>query len=93
MVFSLSRDAKVDVHHLLINEICHPAGAPVIMSPPHYLDSDTSLSAAFDGVSPDLEKHITYLHIEPTTGQSLLYSSQIASYERLLLASMKSCSL
>merc|ERR1712071_507107 len=43
-------------------------GAPVIMSTPHYLDSDPSLSAAFDGVSPDREKHITYLHIEPTTG-------------------------
>ena len=46
-------------------------GVPIIMSTPHFLDADESLWQAIDGVQPDREKHITFLNIEPTTGEHL----------------------
>jgi len=46
-------------------------GAPVIMSTPHFLDSDPDLVDAIDGINPDREKHVTYLNLEPMTGMPL----------------------
>ena len=46
-------------------------GVPIIMSTPHFLDAHEDLPKAIDGVEPDREKHITFLNIEPTTGEYL----------------------
>lgn len=43
-------------------------GAPVIMSTPHFLDSDPRLPQEIDGIEPDPDLHTTILNIEPTTG-------------------------
>jgi len=43
-------------------------GAPVVMSTPHFLDGDTSLSADIEGMNPDPVLHKTYLNIEPHIG-------------------------
>lgn len=43
-------------------------GAPVVMSTPHFLDGDASLSGDIDGMNPDPTLHKTYLNIEPHIG-------------------------
>jgi hypothetical protein len=56
---------------------CLPAGAlnistcvglPIISSPPHFLFSDPHFNKDVDGLSPNNERHNTFLGIEPTTG-------------------------
>ena len=60
-------------------------GIPVILSAPHFYNADPRLEAAVDGLKSDIEKHDTYLDIEPITGITLaahkrgqVYQSQIS---------------
>ncbi|XP_054712922.1 lysosome membrane protein 2-like [Uloborus diversus] len=46
---------------------CKP-GAPYVISFPHFLHGDPNLQAAVDGVNASLDKHKTYVDIEPNTG-------------------------
>jgi len=46
-------------------------GIPIIMTAPHFLKADPDLVNQVIGVSPDIEKHDTYLDIEPITGVAL----------------------
>ncbi|KAF6771911.1 hypothetical protein AHF37_08797 [Paragonimus kellicotti] len=42
---------------------------PMFLSQPSFIGADPQISGAFDGLpTPDLEKHVTTVHIEPTTG-------------------------
>ncbi|GFX28306.1 platelet glycoprotein 4 [Trichonephila clavipes] len=43
-------------------------GAPYVISMPHFLEGDEELGNAVEGVHPNLEKHKTYVDVEPTTG-------------------------
>ena len=43
-------------------------GVPAFASLPHFLDGDTSLVAAVEGLNPDYYAHQTMLDIEPNTG-------------------------
>ena len=43
-------------------------GVPVIMSTPHFLDGDDRLWQAIDGLQPQRDEHVTYLHLEPLSG-------------------------
>ena len=42
-----------------------------ICSQPHFYNADPSLEKAIDGIKGDIEKHDTYLDIEPLTGITL----------------------
>ena len=42
-----------------------------ICSQPHFYNADPSLEQAIDGLKSDIEKHDTYLDIEPLTGITL----------------------
>lgn len=41
------------------------AGAPVVLTKPHFLDSDPDLTQYVDGLSPNSELHDGYLDVEP----------------------------
>ncbi|KAF8570141.1 hypothetical protein P879_01048 [Paragonimus westermani] len=42
---------------------------PMFLSQPSFIGADPQISGAFDGLpTPDPEKHVTTVHIEPTTG-------------------------
>jgi len=42
------------------------------MSKPHFLDSDAALLAPFDGeLSPDVDKHDTFVHVQPDLGTTM----------------------
>ncbi|KAF7257722.1 hypothetical protein EG68_04786 [Paragonimus skrjabini miyazakii] len=42
---------------------------PMFLSQPSFIGADPQISGAFDGLpTPDLDKHVTTVHIEPTTG-------------------------
>ncbi|CAH2063819.1 unnamed protein product, partial [Iphiclides podalirius] len=44
-------------------------GAPAIISLPHfYLASEEVLDYVYDGISPDPEKHKTFMYLDPVTG-------------------------
>ena len=43
-------------------------GAPAYGSGPHFLSGAEYLSKDVDGLHPDVEKHTTFLNIEPMTG-------------------------
>ncbi|CAH1980103.1 unnamed protein product [Acanthoscelides obtectus] len=63
------------------NEFCPPRGlqnispcqydAPVYLSYPHFLDTDSSLSERFEGLSPNREEHESYFKIQPKIGVPL----------------------
>ena len=44
------------------------AGAPVIMSSPHFLFADPVFLKDVDGLNPIADQHNTFLYVEPTTG-------------------------
>ena len=46
-------------------------GVPMIFSPPHFYNSDPRLEQAIDGLKSDIDKHDTYLDIEPLSGITL----------------------
>ena len=41
------------------------AGAPLIITRPHFIETQPDLSKNVDGLAPNLEEHDTYLIIEP----------------------------
>ena len=43
-------------------------GAPAYGSAPHFLSADPALVEGVDGLHPDVDKHTTYLNIEPRSG-------------------------
>ncbi|XP_073997540.1 sensory neuron membrane protein 2-like isoform X2 [Rhodnius prolixus] len=43
-------------------------GAPVIFTQPHFLDADPEYTQYPEGLSPDREKHLTFVILEPKTG-------------------------
>lgn len=45
--------------------------APLILSGPHFLDTDPDLSKLVDGLTPDPTIHATYVDIEPVILSSL----------------------
>lgn len=47
---------------------CQPLNPPVVLSPPHFYQSDKSLLKAVEGLNPEKSKHETYVDIEPITG-------------------------
>ena len=40
---------------------------PVVLSPPHFYQSDKSLLKAVHGLNPEKSKHETYVDIEPVS--------------------------
>ena len=40
---------------------------PVVLSPPHFYQSDKSLLEAVHGLNPEKSKHETYVDIEPVS--------------------------
>ena len=46
-------------------------GVPIVLSAPHFYNADPSLEKAVIGLKSDIEKHDTYLDIEPMTGITL----------------------
>lgn len=44
------------------------AGAPLIVSLPHFMNTEPDLSKSVDGLNPNVKDHDTFLIIEPTTG-------------------------
>lgn len=53
------------------------SGAPVRLSRPHFLGADPSLLSAVIGMSPDPEKHDTFVDVEPATGIVMNASKRI----------------
>lgn len=47
------------------------AGAPVVMSAPHFLKGDQVLVDAIEGLHPEPDLHDTILLIEPLTGVAM----------------------
>lgn len=56
-------------HRCKVNGIMDLGGcqnkAPLILSGPHFLDTDPDLSKLVDGLTPDPSIHATYVDIEP----------------------------
>ena len=46
-------------------------GVPIVLSPPHFYNCDPSLEQGVIGLKSDIEKHDTYLDLEPMTGITL----------------------
>ena len=61
-------------------------GAPIVMTPPHFLQSDESLIAQLDGISPPNKgDHETYLDLEPLTGAAMAAHKRIQVFSFLNL--------
>ena len=43
-------------------------GAPVFISFPHFYLADSYYTSKVEGLKPDVEKHRTYMRIEPESG-------------------------
>ena len=56
---------------------CTPFNAPIVVSSPHFLNGNKSLLKMIGGLSPNEEKHDTFLSIEPHTGILLQASKRI----------------
>lgn len=50
---------------LLNNYYFASTGAPVIFTQPHFLDADPEYTQYPEGLSPDREKHLTFVILEP----------------------------
>ncbi|XP_064415859.1 lysosome membrane protein 2c isoform X3 [Latimeria chalumnae] len=48
--------------------VCKQAGAPIIMSSPHFYQADPKYKDAISGMNPNKENHQTFLDINPLTG-------------------------
>ncbi len=46
-------------------------GVPIISTAPHFFQADPSLAEAIDGLTPDQEKHDTFLDVDPITGVAM----------------------
>lgn len=46
-------------------------GVPVVLTAPHFFNSAKSLIEGIEGMNPDIDKHDTYLDVEPITGVTL----------------------
>lgn len=46
-------------------------GIPIIVSLPHFLGVDESVTSKMEGLAPDPEKHRPVVHVEPTMGTVL----------------------
>ncbi|MCH8907703.1 MAG: CD36 family protein [Candidatus Heimdallarchaeota archaeon] len=46
-------------------------GIPLFVSKPHFLDTESSVSAGITGLSPDAKLHDTFIDVEPTTGATM----------------------
>jgi len=60
------------------------AGAPIMLSMPHFYRADSSYQHAVDGLTPNIT-HLTYLDIEPVSKDRLLllllpHSSQCRTF-------------
>jgi scavenger receptor class B protein 1 len=44
------------------------AGFPIVLSYPHFYESDPSLLAAVEGLCPNSKKHESYFYIQPKSG-------------------------
>ncbi|XP_028415192.1 lysosome membrane protein 2-like [Dendronephthya gigantea] len=62
---------------LLSISSCVPFQAPIVVSSPHFLNGDKSLLKMIHGLSPNEEKHDTFLSLEPNTGILLQASKRI----------------
>ena len=46
-------------------------GAPILMSTPHFLGGSGNLANMTEGLEPDMERHSTFVDLEPNTGSVL----------------------
>lgn len=53
---------------LLNVSLCQPMNPPVVMSPPHFYQSDKSLLETVNGLHPMKTAHESFLDVEPLTG-------------------------
>lgn len=61
----------------LLNVSACRFNAPVFVSRPHFLRSDSSLLNAVEGLMPDPEKHKMTLGLEPTTGAPMFVDARL----------------
>ncbi|XP_053113886.1 platelet glycoprotein 4 [Hemicordylus capensis] len=52
-------------------------GKPVIITLPHFLYASEELFEGVKGMNPNLQEHMTYLDIEPTTGFTLQFAKRL----------------
>ena len=65
------KDCERCVDGIISLEGCQ--GVPVIMSTPHFLDGDVRLWQAIDGLQPQRDLHVTYLNLEPLSGERSIF--------------------
>ena len=64
------RSSTVDVTHC-------KGGTPIVISTPHFLDSDSETINSIEGLNPNKEHHETFLDIEPNTGVTMRVNKRI----------------
>ncbi|KAF7246653.1 Platelet glycoprotein 4 [Varanus komodoensis] len=53
------------------------AGKPVYITLPHFLYASEDVTSGVEGLSPNLQEHMTYLDVEPTTGFTLQFAKRL----------------
>lgn len=51
-----------------MTNLSHIAGFPLYLSKPHFLEADPAVQARVDGLSPDVDAHLTFIDVEPRSG-------------------------
>lgn len=69
------KDCERCVDGIISLEGCQ--GVPVIMSTPHFLDGDVRLWQAIDGLQPQRDLHVTYLNLEPLSGERSIFDIEL----------------
>lgn len=52
-------------------------GVPILISAPHFFNSDSYYTSAVDGMKPNNEKHQFYMDLEPSTGTTIGLAARV----------------
>ncbi|KAJ6666362.1 hypothetical protein lerEdw1_000635 [Lerista edwardsae] len=52
-------------------------GKPVVITLPHFLYASPEIYEGIEGLHPNLQEHMTYLDVEPTTGFTLQFAKRL----------------